>query len=85
MIFQQLYKNKKMTFNEKIKVIIKKNVYKICTYRYWKLSEDWINKYAEYEDLIFYQTEEELEEKINKKSLNIKHKYESKLWRRYGG
>lgn len=83
MFLKQLYSNKKMTLKEKIKTIIKRSVYKIYTHRSWIFIE-WINKYAKYEDLIFYRTEKELEEKISKNILSRAQEYEAQFWKSYG-
>ena len=85
MIYQQLYENKKMTIEEKIKVLIKKSIYKIYTDRCWILPEEWIDEYAEYEELIFYRTEEELKEKLYENHLRRMQWYESRFWKSYGG
>lgn len=85
MILKQLYENKKMTLKEKIKVLIKKSIYKIYADRCWILPKEWIDKYAEYEYLIFYRTEKELKEKIAKNSLRRAQECESRFWKSYGG
>lgn len=84
MILKQLYENKKMTLEEKIKIIIKKSVYRIYTHRCWRLPQEWINKYTKYEDLIFYKTEKELRKKINKNFWSRAQEYEAQFWKSYG-